>query len=104
MPGYLRCDGLYVLWLWQPRIQQWRELARAVSEAWEWAVELRPIALRALKEARGEASAGRKAADLDGIADDISVFLDKQLDSLEPANRARLLEIIYDQVASRLSA
>jgi hypothetical protein len=53
IPGHRRSDYIYILWRYELELDVWRELGRASSFAWEWAVELRPLAVRALKEARG---------------------------------------------------
>lgn len=96
-----RSDSLYVLWRWQDGA--WCELGRAASASWDWALDLRPLAIRALSEASGEKPV-EKEPDLPAIAANISLFLDRKLQALKPADRARLLGILHDQFASRLSA
>lgn len=81
----------------------WRELGRAIATAWEWAVVLRPLALRAL-EKPGEKNDYEIPPDLHTIAGRISAFLDEQLGLLSPPDRFRLLAILHDQFATRLSA
>lgn len=98
-----RSPSLYVLWRWQPDLRQWRELGRVASDSWDWAIDLRPLAIRALAQGRGE-TADAAAVDLSRIARDISVFLDKQLEILPPADRARLIGILHDQFATRFIA
>lgn len=92
-----RSDSLYVLWRWQDGA--WCELGRAASASWEWAVDLRPLAIRALAQEK----AVEAAPDLPAIAHHIAGFLDEQLKILKPPDRARLLGILHDQFASRLS-
>lgn len=102
-PGKRRADALYVLWRWVPELHQWREIGRAASFAWEWAVDFRPLAIRALTEGRGTITA-EPALDLAEIAGEIGDFLDKRLDILKPADRERILGILHDEFATRFSA
>jgi hypothetical protein len=104
IPGRRRADSLYVLWRWEPRTHQWRELGRAVSVAWEWAVELRPLALRALAEARGSSNIIEIPPDFAAIASEIAGFLDERLRILPARDRARLLAVLHDQFAMRRCA
>lgn len=55
IPGNRRADGLYVLWQWSHEMQRWQELGRVTSRDWDWAVYLRPLAVRALAQGRTEA-------------------------------------------------
>jgi hypothetical protein len=98
--GHRRSDSLYVLWRWETAAREWRELGRAVAESWEWAIELRPLAIRALAQEK----AAECAPDLPALASEINTFLDSRLKILKPPDRARLLGILHDQFASRLSA
>jgi len=100
----LKRPSLYVLWRWKPEIHGFHEIGRASSFSWEWAEELRPLAVRALAEARGGAATPENAADLVAIARTITAFTDKRLGILEARDRARLLGILHDYFASRLSA
>lgn len=96
--------GLYVLWRWHPGALEWREIGRALAASWEWALDLRPLAIRALAEARGAGGAAEKGADLTQIADSLTVFVDKQLNHLKPADRVYVLGILHDHFAARWSA
>jgi hypothetical protein len=93
-----RSDGLYVLWRWSGDANDWRELGRSCSAAWEWALDLRPLAIRAL------AQESAIQCDMGLIAREITTFLDAKLHILAPPDRVRLLGILHDQFASRLSA
>jgi len=99
--GHRRADSLYVLWRWEPG--RWRELGRASSLAWEWALDLRPLAIRALAEARGDLPIVVMAPDFAAIAIEISGFLDEHLRILSPGDRIRLLGVLHDQFAARLA-
>jgi hypothetical protein len=96
-----RSEGLYVLWRWEN--QKWHELGRSLSAAWEWAVDLRPLAIRALAEARGDKTI-ETAPDLAAIAGEISTYLDERVNILKPPDRARLLGILHDQFATRATS
>lgn len=102
--GPRRRPSLYVLWRWMPDKHEFQEVGRSSSYAWEWAVDLRPLAVRALAEARGAFPPPENAADLTMIARKITVFTDKSLSILAPPDREKLLGILHDYFASRLSA
>jgi hypothetical protein len=102
IPGRRRSDSVYILWRYEDDTNTWRELGRAVSSAWEWAADLRPIAVRALKEAR--AGNLEVMPDLPAIAGRIAVFLDHELKRLEPPHRMKVLGVLHDQFAARLCA
>lgn len=100
IPGHRRRDTITILWRWQPTLNSWCELVRTVSVGWEWALELRPLAVRALAEARG----ARPMMPIDelAIADRIAAFLDHEMSVLPPLDRVRLLAVIHDQLAGRI--
>jgi hypothetical protein len=100
--GHQRSDSIYILWRYDHKVDEWRELGRSISFAWEWALELRPLAVRALREARG--SQLEIMPDLPAIAGRIAGFLDRELRSLEDAHRAKILGVLHDQFAARLCA
>lgn len=103
-PGHRRRPHLYVLWRWTPAAHEWRELGRAASLSWDWALDLRPLALRALEGARGVSEASAEPAHVIEIAAGITKFLDKRLDTLEPPERIKLLGILHDHFAARFGA
>jgi hypothetical protein len=104
IPGHRRCDTITILWRWEPAptvgAYSWRELGRTVSVGWEWAIEMRPLAIRALAEARG----GRPIEPIDELAivSRISAFLDHEVSVLRAPDRLRLLAVIHDQLAVRI--
>ena len=102
IPGHKRSDSIYILWRYDLSADAWRELGRAVSFSWEWASELRPIAVRALREARGGNL--ELMPDLPAIAGRIAVFLDRELKFLELPHRKKILGVLHDQFAARLCA
>lgn len=101
IPGHRRCDTVIILWRWDATLNGWRELGRTVSVGWEWALEMRPLAIRALAEAHG-----RTVVFIDELAivSRISEFLDHEVSVLAPSDRLRLLSVIHDQLAMRLCA
>ena len=42
-------ENLWILWRYNQEAQEWREIARAVSQDWSWALTLREPAIRALQ-------------------------------------------------------
>lgn len=100
--GRRRSDSIYILWRYDRENDTWRELGRAVSHAWEWAMELRPLAVRALREARGGQL--QLVQDLPAITQRIAVLLDRELKRLEPPERRKVLGVLHDQFAMRMCA
>lgn len=98
-----RTDSIYILWRYDREANTWRELGRATSFSWEWALDLRPLAMRALREARGGALV-RVMPDLVAIAGRIATVLDGELKPLEAAERSKVLGVLHDQLAARLCA
>lgn len=98
--GHSRRESLYVLWRLEPGRDGsiWVELARARAASWEWAVDLRPLAVRALTQ-RPEIM-----PDLVAVQNRIAEALARELDALEVAHQARVLGIIHDQLACRVAA
>lgn len=91
-----------MLWRWNPRERAWDELGRSMSSAWEWALDMRPLALRVLAEARGGTTKETPpAADLSVVASKLSGFLEEELSMLAEADRARLLGVVHDEFARR---
>ncbi len=102
IPGHRRAESIYILWRYDRDHGSWRELGRAVSFAWEWAVVLRPLAVRAMREARG--TNVEIMPDLPAIAGRIAAVLDRELKSLEPPHRHQVLGVLHDQFGARLCA
>jgi hypothetical protein len=98
--GHNRAEQLYVLWKFDREEHAWVELGRARSVAWEWALDLRPIALRALAAARSGITV---LPNLGVIAARISGFLDGELKPLEVPDREKVLAVIHDQFAGLMA-
>jgi hypothetical protein len=101
-PGLRRREYLYIAWRFDVECHQWRELGRAVGIGAEWTDVLRPIIVCALKQARGDVPA--IALDVQAVADRISAFLDAELMPLDEPDRRRIIAVVHDQFAFRLSA
>jgi len=99
--GARRREPLYVLWRYDRVPGEWQEIARAASVSWEWAADLRPIAIRALREARGSVEV---LPSLPLIARRISMFLETELTTLEDSDRLKILAVLHDQFACRIAA
>lgn len=99
--GHRRAASLYILWRYQGNA--WHELGRAASMSWHWAMELRPLALRALQEARGGLVLAARA-DLPAIATRIAVAIDSELRALDAPERRKVIGVIHDQFAARIVA
>ena len=98
--GHNRGDQLYILWKFDREKNEWVELGRARSVSWEWAIDLRPLAVRALAEARSVVAV---LPNLVGIAARISGFLDGELKPLEVPDRQKVLSVIHDQFAGLMA-
>lgn len=99
-PSSRHWPTLYILWRFDPAKQEWREVARAQSESWDWAADLQPIAKRLLLEGRGGVEVFRGA---DQVAHRIGHAIETELMSLSPIDRSRALGILHDQLCSRFA-
>lgn len=97
-----RMDQLYVLWRYNAEMNAWTELGRARSVSWEWAIELRPLAVRAMQEQRGHGAVS-SAADHPAIAARIRNVFEGELQELADADKWRVLAIIHDELAGRVA-
>ena len=103
--GNRRAPSLYVLWRWVPETQEFFEMGRAASFSWEWAYDLGPLA-------KPRSRVGWRAAPRRPRARSICrKWRPKYRSSstngwmiLKPVERERLLGILHDQLAARLSA
>jgi hypothetical protein len=94
--GHQRSEYQYLVWQWDPRRGDWFELARCASNSSDWAAHLAKAAHDAI-----EGSLPR--LDLDSIAVEIRRFLDAELERVAADDRVRLLGVIHDELAVRLS-
>jgi hypothetical protein len=95
--GHNRRASVYVLWRYHS--SEWVEIGRAVSESWTWALDLGPIARRALAESRSVSVV--VVVDVRQIAVRIANLLDAELRALNAGDRQRIIAILHDQFACR---
>jgi hypothetical protein len=91
--GHNRTESLYVLWSLDAQSNTWRELGRANAVSWEWAVDLRPLALRAMQQRP------QVMPDLLAVEMRIMAVLERELASVAAAQQSLVLAIIHDQIA-----
>ncbi len=92
--GHNKSEYLYILW--QFRGDGWIELGRARSSTWDWAVDLAPLAWRAIEDQLD-------APDLAAIGRRIHDYLESELERVEAGDRNRVAGLIHDEFAARLS-
>jgi hypothetical protein len=96
-----RNQPLYVLWRYDLGRNVWIEIARAQSESWHWALELRAIAVRALAESR---PLMQSRVDLPEVRARIAAALERELKNLDSLQQWQVLSILHDQLAVRAAA
>jgi hypothetical protein len=103
--GHNRAPAVYILWRFDPGKSDtgWTEIGRAHSQSWEWAVDLAPLAERAIAEARSTALV-QVLPSLPVIVKRIAKVMDEELAVLEAADRPKFLAGLYDQLATRMVA
>jgi hypothetical protein len=95
--GHNRREWLYILWRYSPDQNEWTEIGRSFSVAWEWACELRPLAVRALRQGP------TVAINFLEVQRRIRALLDQELNGLEDPARWGVLSILHDQLACRVA-
>jgi hypothetical protein len=93
-------EDLYILWRFDPVDKKWRELGRSVSDSWTWAIDLRPLAIRAIEESKG--TAVEVFADFMLVIQRLQRLLDLELDKLPHKERGRAIAVLHDELCSRL--
>ena len=91
--------ALYVLWTYDREARDWIELGRATGVSTEWVITLQPLALNALTPQKPQAR-----ADVSAIASRIVSFLDGELTQLAAEERQQILDVVHNQLASRMCA
>jgi hypothetical protein len=99
--GHNRGEALYILWRLEGN--NWAEIGRAKSQAWEWSLDLGPIAKRAIDESTRTLCV-EVLPSLAHIEKRIQASLDRVLGPLGPRDRRRVLSVIHDTLATRLCA
>jgi hypothetical protein len=90
----------YILWRFDPGTSTWQELARSSSLNWTWAVDLRPIAIRALEESFGSALV--VYGDFEQVVTRLDHLLTFELGKLPESERGRAVGFLHDQFCSRI--
>jgi len=98
--GHNRRDWLYILWRYHRDEHEWTEIGRSFSVSWEWACELRPLAVRAIRES---SSAPTLSLNFIEVQKRIRAMLDQELKGLEHPQRGQVLSILHDQLACRVA-
>jgi len=96
-----RQPDIYVLWRFDPEAKTWSELGRSASLSWTWALELRPLAIRALEESRGKAV--EVFSGLEKVLERIRHVLDQQIQQLPPPDRFRAVAAMHDEFFVRFA-
>jgi hypothetical protein len=94
-----REGALYVLWAYDLEKRTWTELGRATGVSSEWVLTLHPLALSALAPRKPQAR-----ADVSAVASRIVSFLDGELTQLATEERHQILDVVHNQLASRMCA
>lgn len=97
-------EGLWILWRYDWEAHNWREIVRAVSRDWHWALVLREPAIRALRPLTVETPGVDAAARGREVADELLVRIDAALSPELPAVRRAVMCAVYDSMAGRLAA
>lgn len=92
-------EVLFILWTWNERAAEWKELVRATAANWEWVMVLREPARKALSFGEAEENINLKSFDL---ADRLVQQIDSAIEWESADVRATVLSVLYTQVAGRL--
>ncbi len=91
---------LFVLWKFDLDQKDWIELARSASLTWTWAIDLRPIAMRAIEESQG--AAVEVYGDFAVVVNRLHHLIDFELGKLPLLERARAVGALHDALFARL--
>jgi hypothetical protein len=99
--GHNRGEAVYILW----RLDgyNWIEIGRAKSRAWEWSLDLGPIAQRLLAESNRSLCV-EVLPNLLHIERRLQAALDRVLLPLPSRDQRRVLAVIHDTLATRFCA
>jgi hypothetical protein len=93
-------EDLYLLWKFDAERAQWKEIARSSSTDWSWAIDLRPIAVRLLRESRG--AEVQVFAGLQEVCTRLWQALDEEIGRLAPPDQLRAGAALHDQLCFRM--
>jgi hypothetical protein len=94
--GHRRMEHLYVLWRYDRDRQTWRALAQTYAVNGDWALELRPRALREL------APAIPAALDPGAVAQRVLAVLDVEIDRADERATEAVYAVLHDRLAARV--
>jgi hypothetical protein len=92
-------EDRYILWRFLAGRHEWQEIGRSSSTSWTWAIDLRPLAIRALEESRG-----KEVVVFVGLEQALArsrAAMDQELKQLAPPDRVRYLAGLHDEAAFR---
>lgn len=95
-----RYEDLVVLWRYSRERDTWIELGRSRSKSWEWAIELRAIAVRAIEEQRVRVQVVVNAVE---IQRRIATAIERELAGVGAGDRWRVLSVVHDELARGLA-
>jgi len=98
-PGKQR-PTTWILWRLDRSTWTWEEIARASSLNWEWAIDLRPVAIRALHPRPLFLDIHRHCA---SVAEELVTSIDRRLIREPEELKVNVLSELYDLVAGRLA-
>ncbi len=96
--GRIRWERLYCLWRWDTGESKWIEIARCRDNSGDWAYFLREPARIAL---------GRESwtviTSIPETAERIRKVLERELESIEPSQRGKVLAELHDQLGAGIA-
>jgi hypothetical protein len=95
--GHVRARDIHVLWRYEVQTGKWVEIARILSHGPEWVQHLKPII-----EAQFDAPPENYVKDAMDASDRVLALLDNEIEALSDEGRARLLSVLFDQLAARI--
>jgi hypothetical protein len=95
-----RYEDLVVLWRYSRERAVWIELGRARSKSWEWAIELRAIAVRAIEEQRVRVQVVVNVVEIQAR---IVTAIERELAGVFGSDRWRVLSVVHDEIARGLT-
>lgn len=98
-PGKPR-PTVWLLWRLDRSTWTWEEIARASAYNWEWAITLRPVAIRALNPRPVLMDVHRHCA---SVAEELVTSIDRRLVREPEELKINVLSELYDLVAGRLA-
>lgn len=97
--GHNRSNYIHVLWRFDAKRAEFREIARCVTQGPEWFAHLAPIARREIERGSPPVNHVEVAHAVTGR---VLALLDGELETLEDEGRDRVMSFLYDQVVGRL--